>query len=81
MNWKEESKTKTKTSSQMPLLFSLSNEEQQIVAAFDQKNQLHVDEICYATNFPISKTSSYLLQLEFSNVVKSLPGKMYQLNH
>lgn len=79
MNWKEE--VKKKASQQVPLLISLSAEEQQIVAAFEQKNQLHVDEICYATNFPISKTSSCLLQLEFSNIVKSLPGKMYQLNH
>ena len=48
--------------------------------SFENKNQLHVDEICYATNFTISKTSTYLLQLEFSNVIKSLPGKIYQLN-
>ncbi|MCD6019660.1 MAG: protecting protein DprA [Bacteroidetes bacterium] len=78
MNWNEEVKKKKTT--QIPLLIDLSPEEQLIINAFESKNQLHVDEICYATNFTISKTSTYLLQLEFSNVIKSLPGKIYQLN-
>jgi DNA processing protein len=78
MNWNND--VKKKKSQQIPLLLDLTIDEQIIVNAFDNKNQLHIDEICYATNFPISKTSSYLLQLEFSNVIKSLPGKMYQLN-
>ncbi|MES2514379.1 MAG: DNA-processing protein DprA [Bacteroidota bacterium] len=78
MNWNQGDKKKAK--SQIPLLLNLSDEEQSIIKAFDNKNQLHVDEICYATNFPISKTSGHLLQLEFSNVIKSLPGKIYQIN-
>ncbi len=78
MNWNEEVKTKKNT--QIPLLINLTSDEQLIVKAFDNKNQMHIDEICYATNFSISKTSTFLLQLEFSNVIKSLPGKIYQLN-
>ena len=78
MNWNEDIKKKKHT--QIPLLLNLSPEEQLIINAFDNKDQLHVDEICYTTNFPISKISSYLLQLEFSNIIKSLPGKIYQLN-
>jgi DNA processing protein len=78
MNWNQE--VKKKQTNQIPLLIKLSPEEQSIVKAFENKSQLHVDEICYATNFPISKTSGHLLQLEFSNVIKSLPGKIYQLN-
>lgn len=79
MNWNQQ--TKKKTTAQIPLLLNLSEEEIIIIKAFDNKNQLHVDEICYATNFPISKASGHLLQLEFSNVIRSLPGKIYQLNH
>ena len=78
MNWNQADKKKK--TNQIPLVLKLSAEEQCIVKAFDNKSQLHVDEICYATNFPISKTSGHLLQLEFSNVIKSLPGKIYQLN-
>lgn len=78
MNWNE-TLVKKKTT-QIPLTIHLSSEEQMIVDVFKNKQQLHVDEISYATNFSISKISTHLLQLEFSNVIKSLPGKMYQLN-
>lgn len=79
MNWNEQLKKKKEI--QMPLFVDLSADEQLIVDAFENISQLHIDEICYATKFPISKTSSCLLQLEFSNIIKSLPGKMYQLNN
>lgn len=78
MNWNQEVKRKKTT--QIPLLLNLTQEEQTMVNVFENKTQLHIDEICNATQFPISKTSSCLLQLEFSNVIKSLPGKMYELN-
>jgi DNA processing protein len=78
MNWNKESIKKKNSQVSLPL--DLSSDEQQILKAFENKNQLHVDEICYTTNFTISKTSTYLLQLEFSNLIKSLPGKIYQLN-
>ena len=80
MNWQDEQVAKKKETKQIPLLIDLSEEEQAIVKAFEGKKQLHIDEISYSTNFPISKTSSHLLQLEFSNIIKSLPGKLYQLN-
>lgn len=78
MNWAE--KEKKKTTTQLPLILNLSDEEQCIVDAFENQVQMHVDEICNATNLTIGKTSAHLLQLEFSNIVKSLPGKIYQLN-
>ena len=77
MNWNND-KPKTKTT-QLPLMLSLTNEEQLIVDAFTSKNELHIDEICYVTNYSVSKVSSILLQLEFTNVLKSLPGKIYKL--
>lgn len=78
MNWDE--KPKSKKTNQMPLLLNLSDEEQLIINTFQNKNQLHIDEICYLTSFSVSKASSYLLQLEFSNIILSLPGKLYKLN-
>ncbi len=83
MNWNQETVSDTSTKnkkSQIPLLLNLSEDEQLLVNAFEQKKQLHIDELCSTTKFPISKTSSTLLQLEFANVIKSLPGKMYELN-
>ncbi len=78
MQWQETEK-KPKASKQVPLLLNLSDEEKKVMDVFSQKPSLHVDEICQNTEFTISKISALLLQLEFSNVIKSRPGKMYEL--
>jgi DNA processing protein len=78
MQWQEKEKPRGK-SKQVPLLLNLSEEEKIIINLFSEKKSIHVDEICQATQFPVSKVSSYLLQLEFSNLVKSKPGKLYEL--
>jgi DNA processing protein len=79
MGWNTELQNKKKETTQIPLLLSLNDEEQKIVDALTNKKQVHMDEISYASSFPVSKVSSLLLQLEFSNVIKSHPGKMYSL--
>jgi len=79
MGWETDKQQAKKESPQIPLLLNLNEEEQKIVDAFTNKKQIHMDEISYASSFPISKVSSLLLQLEFSNIIKSHPGKMYSL--
>ncbi len=81
MNWQETTQVKKQKTIQIPLLLDLSSEEQMIINAFDNTPKLHIDQICQITNLSISKASTYILQLEFSNLIKSLPGKMYQLNN
>ncbi|MBL7933036.1 MAG: DNA-protecting protein DprA [Bacteroidia bacterium] len=77
MQWqKKEVKSKSK---QIPLSINLSEEEKLILKLFAEKNLLHVDEICHTTCLPSSKVSAHLLQLEFSNLLKSRPGKLYEL--
>lgn len=78
MGWNQE-KPQKKETKQIPLPLNLSDDEQKIINAFKEKTQLHMDEISYVSNFPISKVASTLLQLEFSNVIRAHPGKMYSL--
>lgn len=78
MNW-ESPKTEKKKGNQVLSNIILSKEEKAIVDSFIGKKQLHIDEISYSANISISQTSAYLLNLEFSNIIKSLPGKMYEL--
>ena len=78
MQWQDIEK-KPKVSKQIPLLINLSDDEKIIMDVFSIKNSLHVDELCQTTEFTISKISALLLQLEFSNIIKSRPGKMYEL--
>jgi len=43
------------------------------------RNPLMVDEICIRSSLSPGKLASLLLTLEFKNVVKALPGKMFSL--
>ena len=79
MGWEDNKKSKMKESKQIPLMLNLSEDEQKIIDAFGKKKQMHMDEIGHASNFPISKVAATLLQLEFSNLIKSHPGKMFSL--
>lgn len=80
MNWQESNEVPIKKSKQIPLPINLSNKEQAIVDAIKAKTIIHVDEICHTAGFTTSETAGLLLQLEFSNIIKSLPGKLYTLN-
>lgn len=78
MQWQKSEKILT-ASKQIPLLLNLSAEEKLILDLFTERKTIHVDEICQAAQMPVSKVSAMLLQLEFSNIMKSKPGKMYEL--
>src|SRR6218665_2961531 len=77
MQWQQENKTSKKTQ-QIPLLIQLNEDEKLIVGLLSEKRSAHMDEICQATRLPVSKVSGLLLQLEFSNLVKSRPGKIFE---
>jgi DNA processing protein len=61
-------------------MINLSDDEKTIVKAFGDKTEMHIDELCYAAQMPMSKMASLLLQMEFSNLVKCKPGKMYAIS-
>lgn len=78
MQWQEK-EIKKRGQTQLPLLLHLSEEEQLIMKVLSLKKSIHLDELCQLTQMPISKISALLLQLEFSNLVLSKPGKMFEL--
>ncbi len=79
MNWEEVQKNDTKKSAQLQLLLHLTDAEQHIVNCLKERNGLHIDELCHHSQFSMSEVAGLLLQLEFNNIVKSLPGKVYTL--
>jgi DNA processing protein len=80
MNWNNEELLKQKNKKQqIPLPILLNDKEQKIVDALKTKDKVHVDEVSNHAGFTSSETSGILLQLEFNNIVKSLPGKLYSL--
>lgn len=77
MLWEPQPTKKKKI--QKELFVTLSTEEEKIVSVLKEKEKLHIDDICHNSKMPISKASALLLNLEFSGLIKSLPGKMYEL--
>ena len=78
LGW-EIQKEKTKTPPQRKLFIELTPDENAIMQLLNQHPQLDVDSISLMSNLPLSKISMVLLNLEFSGILKSLPGKRYQL--
>jgi DNA processing protein len=77
LGWQQE---EVKAAKQAKLFLDLTEEELLLVNYLKEKGNLPIDELCYATNLSMSKASGLLLNLEFNGVVKTLPGKVYQLN-
>jgi len=77
MGWEEQKK---KAPRQQSLFIELKPEEEAIVEVMKDKGNVHIDEISALAAIPVFRISALLLDLEFSGVLKSLPGKMYRLN-
>lgn len=78
MGW-DDDLAKEKKAKQTELLLPLNPEEEKVVHSLRDHGNVYIDEICSSSGFAPGKVSSLLLTLEFSGVVKSLPGKFYRL--
>jgi DNA processing protein len=65
---------------QKKLFIELSAEEELIVNVLKEKDSVTIDDLCFAAKMPMGKVSALLLTLEFTGIIKSLPGKAYRLN-
>lgn len=70
---------KAKPKKQKELFISLTNDEQVLVNVLKEKDTVHIDEIFLKSGLTSSTVAAAMLNLEFQNVVASLPGKMYRL--
>lgn len=62
---------------QSSLFAELQPEEQMLFDIIKAKGRIDIDELCHQSRIPQSKAAGILLNLEFSGVVRSLPGKVY----
>lgn len=77
LGWREKKGTRRKH--QKELFIALNKEEQIIVDILKEKETIHIDELHLKSGLNSSSVAGALLNLEFQNVVSSLPGKMYKL--
>lgn len=64
---------------QKQLFVDLNEEEQKMYDLLKGLPKESLDNLSLNSGFPVSKTSTLLLELEFKGVVKALPGKVYSL--
>ncbi|UII26043.1 DNA-processing protein DprA [Fulvivirga maritima] len=77
MNWEE--KDDVKEGSHITLE-DFTQEEQLIISELNKEsNAILIDNLSWRTNISINRLSSLLLNLEFQGIIKSLPGKRYQV--
>jgi DNA processing protein len=72
-------KPKEKTK-QTKLALNLSDTEQKIYTLIAEKEKIGFDELAVTLNMPASELSVELLNLEFSGLINTLPGKVYEVN-
>ena len=77
MGWELQANKKRK---QPQLFVELNAEEKKITEILEQRGKLDIDTISIETKLPTGKLAGILLNLEFSGVLNSLPGKVYELN-
>lgn len=77
MNWQYSSIDKPK---QQSLPLDLESDDLQIVNYIKQKNKIGIDDISFDLQLNQSEVLMRLLQLEFKGIVRSLPGKFFEMN-
>lgn len=55
--------------------------EELLIIKLLQSNERSIDELAIMTKYDVLKLNSVLTDLEFSGIIKQLPGRLYQINH
>jgi DNA processing protein len=79
LGWSDAKDSKKKKPSQLSVFNELKEDEKALVNLLQENGKLAIDSICLRSKMPLSKVSSSLLTLEFQGIVRSLPGKIYQI--
>jgi len=78
LSWDDQEETQSRNANQRYL--GLEGEEKKVVdTLLKNGQQLHIDQLSWQSQIPLSQLAGVLLQLEFSGFVKAMPGKEYQL--
>ena len=79
LGWIDTKEAKQTKPSQLAIFNELKDDEKALVNLLQQNGKLAIDSICLRSRMSLSKVSSSLLTLEFRGIVRSLPGKIYQI--
>lgn len=77
MGWEKMNGQKTEASSKS--FSGLKGIDKKIVSFLHENTQMHIDDLANLLSLPSSEVSIKLLELEFKDLVQSLPGNQYRL--
>lgn len=81
MNWGDDTTQKRgKAPSQQQLFIDLSEDEQRIVDKLTNNGAMHIDQLAKELSIPAFQLFSSLLELEMKNLIKALPGSIFEIN-
>jgi DNA processing protein len=81
MNWSTQETPSKKETPSLSDLSEFEPDEQKVITLLQEKNApIMIDELSWKSSIPPSMLASLLLNLEFKNIVTTLPGKQYKLN-
>lgn len=76
LGWKK----KAKIAAQPQMFVDLTAQEQKVCDGLkSNENKMELDQLCFRLNLPVSKVIPTLLSLELKGIVKSNPGKLFEL--
>lgn len=64
---------------QKVLFVELSEEEKKLISVLKNEGKISLDSLSLILNWPVSKLSSILLNLEFEGIIRTYPGNYYKL--
>ncbi|WP_121666023.1 DNA-processing protein DprA [Mesonia aquimarina] len=76
LNWDLKNQPKK---TQPQLFINLTEDEEKVLKALQQKGKAELDELSLVIKMPTYKIAPLLLNLELNNLVRPLPGKMYEV--
>jgi DNA processing protein len=76
LGWERNAKEKIQ---QLSLFTSLTADEQTIAETLQANPSETIDTLCYATKIPMTRLSVLLFTMEMKGVLRTLPGKRYEL--
>ena len=74
LNWEQNINPKQKV-----LFVELSEDERKIAQILQKNGKTVIDNICKESGFNSAKASTLLLEMEFKDALRCLPGKVYEL--
>jgi DNA processing protein len=81
MNWSVENPASKKETLSSLDMSQFEPDEQKVIALLQEKKApMMIDELSWKSSISPSLLASLLLNLEFKNIVRSLPGKQFKLN-